>query len=95
MARYVWKNGRFVDPVEGTPMPLTFAGKVCAPNVVPDTPAYRSPITGEVIEGRRARREDLKKHGCVEAGDMPRKSAGLARNKEFARKHGLRWQGDY
>jgi hypothetical protein len=32
--------------------------------IQPDLPAYHSPITGQVIEGRRARREDLKRHGC-------------------------------
>ena len=29
-----------------------------------DLPAYESPIDGRIIEGRRARREDFKRHGC-------------------------------
>lgn len=29
-----------------------------------DLPGYQSPITGEWIEGRAARRNDLAKHGC-------------------------------
>jgi len=29
-----------------------------------DLPAYTSPIDGRLIDGRRQRREDLKRHGC-------------------------------
>lgn len=29
-----------------------------------DLPGYESPITGAWVEGRKARREDLRKHGC-------------------------------
>src|SRR5579862_638829 len=35
-----------------------------APFVQGDYEGYQSPITGEWIEGRRAHREDLKRHGC-------------------------------
>ena len=35
-----------------------------APDVMPDLPAYRSPIDGRLIDGRAQRREDLKRHGC-------------------------------
>ena len=34
------------------------------PFVWDDTPGYESPITGLWVEGRRARREDLKRHRC-------------------------------
>lgn len=34
--------------------------------IIPDLPAYESPVTGQRIEGRVARREDLKRNGCVE-----------------------------
>jgi hypothetical protein len=34
------------------------------PYVQGDYEGYTSPITGEWIEGRRAHREDLKRHGC-------------------------------
>lgn len=40
--------------------------QVTAPFVQSDLPAYISPITGEPVEGRKARREDLVRHGCVE-----------------------------
>ena len=94
MARYIWKDGGFRDPATGELMSIPERGEVCAPLYTPDTPGYASPITGEWIEGRKARREDLKKHGCIEAGDMPRFNAGKVMSKEFARKHGLRWEGE-
>lgn len=37
-----------------------------APFVMGDTPDYTSPIDGRLISGRKQRREDLKRHGCVE-----------------------------
>lgn len=94
MPRYVWKDGGFRDPASGEAMPLTYSGQICAPTVISDLPAYRSPITGEWVDGRRARREDLAKHDCREAGDLPRLNGGKVRNKDFAKKHGLPWQGD-
>ena len=33
-----------------------------------DLPDYVSPVTGKVVSGRRQRREDLKRHGCIELG---------------------------
>lgn len=36
------------------------------PHVISDLPAYESPITGKWVHGRRARREDLKRNGCIE-----------------------------
>ena len=94
MPKFVWKDGGFRDPATGEAMHLPYAGQVTLPQYTPDTPGYASPITGEWIEGRRARREDLKKHGCIEAGDMPRLNGGKARSEKFARRHGLKWQGD-
>lgn len=37
-----------------------------APMVMPDTPAYVSPVTGREVDGRVARKEDLKRSGCRE-----------------------------
>lgn len=34
---------------------------ICAANVQPDIPGYESPTTGRWIEGRAARRDDLKR----------------------------------
>ena len=87
MPKYVWKNGEFRDPLTGEAMFIPERNGVCAPQVVPDTPAYTSPITGKLIEGRSARREDLKRHDCVDAGDMKPKQF---KSEAFARKHGFR-----
>lgn len=35
-----------------------------APVVWGDLPGYESPVTGLWVEGRKARREDLKRHNC-------------------------------
>jgi hypothetical protein len=34
------------------------------PHVSGDLPAYQSPASGKWVDGRRARREDLKRTGC-------------------------------
>jgi len=48
-----------------------------APTVWNDLPEYDSPVTGLVVSGRRARREDLKRTGCRpwEGMDAERKEA--------------------
>ena len=51
-----------------------------APMVIVDLPAYTSPIDGRVIDGRVARREDLKRNGC-------RPYEGLAQEKKEAARH--------
>lgn len=94
MATYVFRNGGFVDKRTGEPLVLPARTEICAPLVMPDTPTYLSPIDGREISGRAARREDLKRNNCVDAGDMPRVNNGLIKSKKFARKHGLKWEGD-
>lgn len=37
-----------------------------APAVFGDLPGYESPATGQWVEGRKARNEDMKRSGCVE-----------------------------
>jgi hypothetical protein len=90
MPKYTYRDGKLVDDT-GLPMlnqeersrpPQT-------PRVVGDLPGYTSPVTGEWIDGRRARRYDLEKHGCVDARDLPSPTGGKFRNKKFAEKHGV------
>jgi len=45
-------------------VPLSQRQPSVAPAVFGDLPGYESPITGEWVEGRRARRNDLARHGC-------------------------------
>ena len=94
MARYVWRNGEFVDPTTNQPMDLPFKGQITLPHMRGDIQPYTSPITGQIVDGRAARREELKRHNCIEAGDKPRLNRGKVRNEKFARKHGLKWAGD-
>ena len=38
--------------------------QICAPAVRGDYAPYECPITGRMVEGRRAHVENLKRHGC-------------------------------
>lgn len=50
--------------------PRESAGPVVRSDVQP----YKSMITGEIVEGKKAHREHLKRHNCIEAADMPTKN---------------------
>jgi hypothetical protein len=55
--RYIWspEAGKLVE------VPTTFTQEQFAPMVMPDLPGYQSPVTGLWVEGRKQRREDLKR----------------------------------
>lgn len=88
MAVYVYdrERGGMVDKATREPMN---AGpwRPATPMVMGDTPAYRSPIDGSWVEGRRARKYDLEKNNCIDANDLgaPMK----LKNQRFVEKHGL------
>ena len=90
MAIYVYSEalGYMVDKVTGERM-VDPSAPLATPMTYGDTPGYHSPIDGRWIEGRRARRYDLEKNNCVEAGDMKSPTNGKLRNAKFAQKHGL------
>lgn len=46
--------------------------QISAPRVVADYTPYNCPITGKLVEGRRAHRENLARHGCrvLEPGEQ-------------------------
>ena len=92
MARYIFKDGRFVDPQTGSPMLSDDdrAKPVAMPMIISDIPEYRSPIDGRLITSRSERRDDLKRNNCVDARDFPSPTGGKIRNKAFAKKHGLK-----
>lgn len=52
-----------------------------------DLPGYESPATGEWVEGRKARREDLKRSGCrpYEGREQEAKEAQKLKQAESAR----------
>ena len=91
MPRYVWRDGHWVERGTGERMvPEGAKWEPVAPvAVIGDIPAYQSPVTGEVIGGRRQKRDDLARHNCVDAGDLPSPTGGKFRSEAFARKHGM------
>lgn len=66
MAKYVLRDGHLIDKRTGECADSDPRAPISLPQVRGDLPAYRSPITGEVVDGRAARREDLARHGCRE-----------------------------
>jgi hypothetical protein len=63
MACYVRRDGQFFDKHTGEPMEIPDR-QIAAPMVMSDTPAYLSPLGTGLIDGRRARAEDLKRANC-------------------------------
>lgn len=66
MTTFVTRGGKLVEKYG--PEDDRDYSRTAAPMVQGDTPAYRSPITGHEVSGRRARREDLKRHNCIPVG---------------------------
>lgn len=58
--------------------------QVVAPMVMPDIPAYQSPVTGQWVNSRAQRREDLKRHDCVEYEPSMKEHAARQRAREDA-----------
>lgn len=90
MPKYFYRNGQMVD-ADGMPMlnQEERSRPPQIPRVLSDLPGYRSPVTGEWIEGKRARRYDLEKNNCIDARELPSPTNGKLKNKRFAKKHGL------
>lgn len=51
-------------PYQLIPASEYYSAPEAAPFVVPDCEGYQSPVTGLWVEGRKQRREDLKRAGC-------------------------------
>lgn len=85
MPRYVFQNGRLVGKADGLPMlnQEERARPVACPQVRGDLKAYRSPVTGQMIEGRAARREDLARNDCREVD--PSEGLGGYQNERYTR----------
>jgi hypothetical protein len=86
MTRHVWYEGDWVPASEFQRAPQV------GPMIIRDTPAYMSPVTRKMIDGRAARREDLKRSGCREVD--PSEFTPVLRNERFAKKNGLQVGGD-
>ena len=57
---------------------------IVAPAVAGDLPGYESPITGKWIEGKSARREDLRRSGCRPYESAKDERQEAARQKQYA-----------
>ena len=93
MARFVSKNGQFVDRDTGEPMAIPDRGYLATPLVISDIEPYQSPVDGAYVSGRAAKRDDMAKHNCVPYEDVApsknRSEKGKFRNKKFAEKRNL------
>lgn len=79
--KYIWDRGRqeFVDR-DGRAMESP--DRVCKPQIISDIAPYESPLGTGMIDGRRARREDLKRSGCREVD--PSEYRPTFRSKKWA-----------
>lgn len=59
------------------------------PMIIRDISEYRSPVDGKLISSRSARREDLKRNGCIEWEPSLSKRVPGYSNPSFALKRGL------
>jgi hypothetical protein len=83
-------RGMMVDKATGEPMnPEPINGDFPCPRVWSDIEPYQSPVDGRVISGRRAKRDDLARSGCIDAGDLKTATGGRFKNKRFAEKWGM------
>ena len=51
--------------------------------IVPDLPGYQSPVTGLWVEGRRQRREDLKRTGSRPWEGLDQEKKEAARHEQY------------
>lgn len=93
MPTYVFDRERGVMVDKETRLPMLNQEERARPLQTPmaygDLPGYRSPIDGSWVEGRRARKYDLEKNNCIDAGDIKSPTGGKLRNAKFAAKHGV------
>lgn len=68
------ETGKFYEVTKDAPQSL-------APTVWDDLPGYRSPVTDEWVEGRRARRNDLRRHNCRPYEGREQESKEAARHQ--------------
>lgn len=85
-ARYIWHDWEWV------PADRFVRSAPAGPYVVSDLPAYKSPLGTGVIDGRAARREDMKRSNTREVD--PSEFRPVYRNPRFAKKYGLELGGD-
>lgn len=80
-SRYVFRNGEMVNINDLPPDDKYFGSSGPRLQIISDIPGYVSPVNGQWIDGRRARREDLARTGCREV-DPSEKPAFMKREQE-------------
>jgi hypothetical protein len=70
---YIWNKdlGKMVEITKEAPQRV-------GPFVISDLPEYRSPLTGKMIDGRRDRREEMKREGVREVDPSEKYDIGRA-----------------
>ena len=93
MAKFVYDKELGISVNKETGLPMLNqeerARPLQTPQTFSDTPGYQSPIDGTWIEGRRARKYDMEKNGCVDANDLSPSEPRKLKNARFAKKRGL------
>jgi isopropylmalate/homocitrate/citramalate synthase len=79
--RYVYRDGDWRNPSTNEPMDVPDTPAV--PYIASDIKPYRSMVSGKMIDGRAAQREDLKQSGCRVA-DPSEWKIETARTKKWA-----------
>ena len=81
----IWDGAAWV-PDPGRPR------RAAGPYVASDLPAYKSPLGTGVVDGRAARREDLKRNNCREVD--PGEFKPVFRDAKFCKQAGIEQTGD-
>jgi hypothetical protein len=74
--RYVFRSGQWVPRDEAPP-------RNAGPFVLSDIPAYKSPLGTGWVEGRTARREELKRSNCREVDPSEWRDRGVYTNPRY------------
>ena len=90
MPTFVYDRARdmMVNKETGEPM-VSGPFRPVTPMHVSDIEPYLSPVSGEYVSGRRAKFDDLKRHNCVDAAELPSPSGGKIKSRKLQRKYNL------
>jgi hypothetical protein len=90
MPTFIWQDGRIVNKATGEPMNSGHnGGPPPCPRIIKDIAPYLSPVDGRYVSGRRAKRDDLARHNCVDAAELPSPTGGRLKSDKLIRKYGL------
>ena len=85
---YSSDRGCMVDRDTGEPM-VSGPFRPVTPMHIPDIAPYLSPVSGEYVSGRRAKADDLRKHNCIDANELPSPTGGKIKSRRLQRKYNL------